>query len=73
MLSDRPYRKALSLATVRDELNRFEGIQFDPELVAVVVRSNLLEEHHSQMRLSETLSETAHEGSVFALVEPASD
>jgi putative nucleotidyltransferase with HDIG domain len=73
MLSDRPYRKALSLDTVREELNRFQGIQFDPKLVEVVVRTDLLEEHHAQMRLSETLSEAANEGSVFALVDPSGD
>ncbi len=32
MSSDRPYRKALSRDVVCDELRRFAGIQFDPEL-----------------------------------------
>ncbi len=32
MSSDRPYRKALSREVVCDELRRFSGIQFDPEL-----------------------------------------
>ena len=45
MLSDRPYRKALDLATVRDELTRFSGIQFDPAIVKVLVDSEVLESH----------------------------
>ena len=32
MSSDRPYRKALSRDVVCDELRRFAGVQFDPEL-----------------------------------------
>ena len=32
MSSDRPYRKALSRDVVCEELRRFSGIQFDPEL-----------------------------------------
>jgi putative nucleotidyltransferase with HDIG domain len=69
MLSDRPYRKALSLDTVRAELNRFQGIQFDPALVKIVVDSELLEEHHQQMRLTETLAGADPDESVFSLVE----
>jgi putative nucleotidyltransferase with HDIG domain len=32
MTCDRPYRKALSPTVVRDELDRFAGVQFDPTL-----------------------------------------
>lgn len=45
MLSDRPYRKALGLGTVRAELERYSGIQFDPAVVRVLVESTALEEH----------------------------
>lgn len=45
MLSDRPYRKALDLETVRSELDRYSGIQFDPAVVRVLVESTALEEH----------------------------
>lgn len=43
MLSDRPYRDALSLKDVRLELTRCAGSQFDPELVEVILRHNTLE------------------------------
>lgn len=43
MLSDRPYRAALSLETVREEILRCAGSQFDPAIVAVVLRKNTLE------------------------------
>ncbi|MGH2353477.1 MAG: HD-GYP domain-containing protein, partial [Chloroflexota bacterium] len=35
MTSDRPYRRALSIATARDEIERCAGGQFDPLVVAV--------------------------------------
>lgn len=43
MLSDRPYRKALSIVKVRHELERCAGSQFDPAIVAVVLRESTLE------------------------------
>jgi HD-GYP domain-containing protein (c-di-GMP phosphodiesterase class II) len=33
MISDRPYRNAISPEKAVEELKRFAGIQFDPELV----------------------------------------
>lgn len=50
MLSDRPYRKALTLKKVRDELRTFSGIQFDPEVVKAVIRSDVLEQHSETAR-----------------------
>jgi putative nucleotidyltransferase with HDIG domain len=35
MISDRPYRKALPIATAREEIQRFSGRQFDPKVVEV--------------------------------------
>lgn len=45
MLSDRPYRKALDLGSVRRELSIYSGTQFDPTVVEAVVNSAVLEEH----------------------------
>jgi putative nucleotidyltransferase with HDIG domain len=43
MLSDRPYRDALSVDEVREELRRCAGTQFDPELVDAILDHNTLE------------------------------
>lgn len=55
MLSDRPYRKALSLEAVREELVKFSGRHFDPHMVAVVNSSKLLEQHFAQMEVTRSL------------------
>lgn len=41
MTSDRPYRKALTHEQALEELERFSGYQFDPTIVAIVVKNNL--------------------------------
>ena len=38
MTSDRPYRKALPLETVVQELHKFSGSQFDPVCAAAFLR-----------------------------------
>jgi HD-GYP domain-containing protein (c-di-GMP phosphodiesterase class II) len=38
MTSDRPYRRALSLAAALDELKRGAGTQFDAEVVGCLTR-----------------------------------
>jgi CRISPR-associated endonuclease Cas3-HD len=43
MLSDRPYRNALSVEEVREELLRCSGSQFDPGLVSRVISNDTLE------------------------------
>ena len=43
MLSDRPYRRALTLSKVRAELIRCSGTQFDPAIVQVILNRNTLE------------------------------
>jgi putative nucleotidyltransferase with HDIG domain len=50
MLSDRPYRKALSVDAVRAEVHRCSGTQFDPKIVAIVLDSDILE--RAQARLA---------------------
>ena len=37
MISDRPYRKALSIRYAQEEIERCSGTQFDPEVVKVFV------------------------------------
>jgi HD-GYP domain-containing protein (c-di-GMP phosphodiesterase class II) len=36
--SDRPYRAAQTIAVARDEVERFSGRQFDPEVVRVFLQ-----------------------------------
>lgn len=43
MLSDRPYRKALSIDHVSGELLRCAGTQFDPRIVDIILKKNTLE------------------------------
>jgi putative nucleotidyltransferase with HDIG domain len=45
MLSDRPYRRALSTEQVRSELQENAGKEFDSEIVKCVITSQILEEH----------------------------
>lgn len=42
MTTDRPYRKALTYERVVQELRRFAGKQFDPELVEIVLKSSAI-------------------------------
>jgi len=39
MTTDRPYRKAMSLARAVEELEKYAGRQFDPDLVRLVAKS----------------------------------
>lgn len=55
MLSDRPYRKALTIETVQEELRLFAGQHFDPKLVALLRETDILDEHATQMRLEASL------------------
>lgn len=50
MLSDRPYRKALTLDVVREQLESYAGIQFDGEIVELVCETSILEEHAADVR-----------------------
>jgi putative nucleotidyltransferase with HDIG domain len=51
MLSDRPYRKALSIPTVEEELRIHSGTQFDGEIVKAILASDLLERHEEELRV----------------------
>jgi putative nucleotidyltransferase with HDIG domain len=50
MLSDRPYRRALSVRKVTDELERHRGSQFDPRVVDALMESRLITEYADMMR-----------------------
>jgi len=50
MLSDRPYRKALAVSVVREELQRCAGAQFDPKLVEVMLAKGTLERAVTMMK-----------------------
>ncbi|UCC26425.1 MAG: HD-GYP domain-containing protein [Gemmatimonadales bacterium] len=49
MLSDRPYRSALSIETVKEELVRYRGVQFDERVVDHVILGDLLADHADQV------------------------
>jgi putative nucleotidyltransferase with HDIG domain len=49
MLSDRPYRKALDLPAVREQLEVYSGTQFDPEVVSTVLSGSILERHAAEL------------------------
>ena len=49
MLSDRPYRKALKLPAVREQLLEYSGIQFDSKIVQTVLDEALVEKHAAEL------------------------
>ena len=51
MLSDRPYRKALSLPAVEEQLRLYSGTQFDASIVQTVAASRLLYRYAEEMRI----------------------
>jgi putative nucleotidyltransferase with HDIG domain len=52
MLSDRPYRTALSLPQVKEQLITYAGSQFDVEIVSTVIKSDVLQQHRDEVRAS---------------------
>ncbi len=51
MLSDRPYRKALSLEQVREQLIIYSGMQFDLDVVKASIGGDVLEAHRAEIIL----------------------
>lgn len=51
MLSDRPYRKALLLAQVKEQLVIYSGVQFDLEVVKAAIDGDVLEAHQAEIEL----------------------
>jgi putative nucleotidyltransferase with HDIG domain len=52
MLSDRPYRRALSVPTVLEQLREHAGTQFNPELVYALLESELIDEYAAILHAS---------------------
>jgi putative nucleotidyltransferase with HDIG domain len=69
MTTDRPYRKALSYERVVEELRRYAGKQFDPQLVDVVVRSAAIRALVVARLLGQPLDPRAGGLAVFARAE----
>jgi len=51
MLSDRPYRKALGIDQVREQLERFQGKQFDPTIARTVLANDTVRDHIEEISL----------------------
>ena len=51
MLSDRSYRRALTLEQVREQLVIYSGIQFDLEVVKAAIEGDVLEAHQAEILL----------------------
>jgi putative nucleotidyltransferase with HDIG domain len=67
MLSDRPYRKALSADHVRAELQRCAGSQFDPQIVSVITRSSTLDTLLARrVAIDPSISRDIHRESIMA-------
>lgn len=56
MLSDRPYRDALSLDQVREQLVTYAGTQFDVRVVQCIISSDILKEHRLEIMASKDSS-----------------
>jgi putative nucleotidyltransferase with HDIG domain len=67
MLSDRPYRKALTVETVEQELEKFRGRQFDPKIAEVVLSKDLVSEHQREIELSKGLGAFDADAPAFRL------
>ena len=51
MLSDRPYRKALSIEQVKEQLVIYSGIQFDLQVVKACIEGDVLPAHRAEILL----------------------
>jgi putative nucleotidyltransferase with HDIG domain len=57
MLSDRSYRRALTLEQVREQLVIYSGIQFDLEVVKASIQGEVLEVHQAEIFLQKSEAE----------------
>lgn len=71
MLSDRPYRTALTLPVVLDQLRQHSATQFDTEIVGSLLQSNILAEYADKMqREKEEAAECAGGADRNSIVTP---
>ena len=60
MLSDRPYRRALQISAVKEQLLMYSGSQFDEVIVERIISADLLEQHAREVRLINTELRESH-------------
>lgn len=72
MLSDRPYRRALPLTVVLEQLEVHRGQQFDHRVVKALVSSDLLAEYAEMMRTTraKTTSDSMEAGKPISIPSP---
>ena len=68
MTTDRPYRRAMTIAEVRAELGRCQGSQFDPTICSAFLSTGLLEELLTDEKLPRTAKTTPK---AFAVIRTA--
>ena len=61
MLSDRPYRKALPISVVYEQLEQHAGTQFDASIVETLLASDVLEQYAETMKAHRAASAVAPE------------
>lgn len=62
MLSDRPYRRALRVPEVHEQLRLYSGRHFDQALVEIVLKKDLIREHNEVLATSDASSPSVHGG-----------
>lgn len=65
MLSHRPYRQALSLPAVKEQLSTYSGTQFDPAVVDAIVNSALLADYAVELSLQFGPKATPEDSNAF--------
>ncbi len=70
MLSDRPYRKALTTSAVREQLQEHAGKQFDHRVVRAMMTSDVLNDYEDIMRLSREVTQIVAEQGPVVEVPP---
>jgi hypothetical protein len=65
MASDRPYRRGLSAAIIREEVTKMRGRQFDPQIVDRLVESGVLD---SLLVVACNRSDSPHESAASAVL-----